>query len=348
MKNDLSWVDYAKGIGIILVVYGHVARGLFNANLSFPKMEYELIDSIVYSFHMPLFFFLSGLFFCSSLERRGSSGLILNKIDTIFYPYIVWSILQGSIEVFLSNFTNGKTSLSEVFNLLVAPRAQFWYLYILFIIFIMLTIIFSISRRSGKIFILFLFFAGTLFYLTPEDPSDPLIYNLLCKNLVYFSFGMMASKGDILVKFLDFTPLFLIAFFFIFAQWFFHGYLSLRFSNRGIESLLLALISIIFVTSLSVHLSKNTFSFLAYLGSSSLAIYLMHILVGSSARIILLKVFNIYSASLHLLVGFLLAIILPCFISSIFKRIGFTYAFSAPISTFLKRIYFSFYKKHHT
>ncbi|MBC7755034.1 MAG: acyltransferase family protein [Bdellovibrio sp.] len=57
------WVDYAKALGIMLVVYGHVTRGLYNAQIPMNENLFKLIDSIIYSFHMPLFFFLSGLFF---------------------------------------------------------------------------------------------------------------------------------------------------------------------------------------------------------------------------------------------------------------------------------------------
>ena len=57
-----DWVDYAKGIGIILVVYGHLLSSGYHAGLSIPKHFFELSDSIVYTFHMPLFFLLSGLF----------------------------------------------------------------------------------------------------------------------------------------------------------------------------------------------------------------------------------------------------------------------------------------------
>ena len=63
MQERNVWVDYAKAIGIILVVYGHVARGVFNAGLPMDEARFVLVDSIIYSFHMPLFFFLSGLFF---------------------------------------------------------------------------------------------------------------------------------------------------------------------------------------------------------------------------------------------------------------------------------------------
>lgn len=51
------WVDYAKGFGIILVVFGHVNRGLFNAGVSINTELYHSLDNIIYSFHMPLFSF---------------------------------------------------------------------------------------------------------------------------------------------------------------------------------------------------------------------------------------------------------------------------------------------------
>lgn len=63
MNKRLDWIDKAKGIGIILVVYGHVARGIFNAGIPMNEKSFGIIDSVIYSFHMPLFFFLSGFFF---------------------------------------------------------------------------------------------------------------------------------------------------------------------------------------------------------------------------------------------------------------------------------------------
>lgn len=36
-----SWVDYAKGIGILLVVFGHVNRGLQAAGIIMPSKLYH-------------------------------------------------------------------------------------------------------------------------------------------------------------------------------------------------------------------------------------------------------------------------------------------------------------------
>ncbi|MCP6134099.1 acyltransferase family protein, partial [Klebsiella pneumoniae] len=71
-----AWVDNAKAIGIILVVMGHVNRGLHSSGIYISERLFTLLDSIIYTFHMPLFFFLSGLFFVSSIEKNGKKKFL--------------------------------------------------------------------------------------------------------------------------------------------------------------------------------------------------------------------------------------------------------------------------------
>ena len=127
----------------MLVVYGHVSRGLYNAQIPMNESIFKLIDSIVYSFHMPLFFFLSGLFFYNSLRKRGLKGLIANKLDTIFYLYVIWSVLQGGITLAFHQFVNNTVTLEDVISLFCEPRAQFWFLYSLFFVTIIATFIYA-------------------------------------------------------------------------------------------------------------------------------------------------------------------------------------------------------------
>src|SRR3546814_10432985 len=113
------------------------------------------------SFHIPLYFFLSGLFFFDSLQKRGRGGLIINKVDTIVYPFIVWSLLQGLFEVVLSNYTNGQVTLVEVFSLLWMPRAQFWFLYALFLVFVVCAFLYA--RADRRYFLPFVVLFGLLY-----------------------------------------------------------------------------------------------------------------------------------------------------------------------------------------
>lgn len=74
MKSKrIEYIDVAKGVTILLVIVGHVSH--------LP----EPIKSSIYSFHMPLFFLLSGYFF------RKEDVLVTFKrmLPTIVIPYIV-------------------------------------------------------------------------------------------------------------------------------------------------------------------------------------------------------------------------------------------------------------------
>ena len=48
-KERIIWIDYAKAIAMFFVIFGHVDSGNYLTNW-------------IYSFHMPLFFLLSGAF----------------------------------------------------------------------------------------------------------------------------------------------------------------------------------------------------------------------------------------------------------------------------------------------
>ena len=54
-KDRIKWIDTAKGIGILLVIIGHTVK-------DYTDQEF-LIRGLISSFHMPLFFILSGITF---------------------------------------------------------------------------------------------------------------------------------------------------------------------------------------------------------------------------------------------------------------------------------------------
>ena len=52
----IDFIDIAKGIAIILVVYGHCLRGLASANVVSTNSWLIITDYTIYTFHMPVFF----------------------------------------------------------------------------------------------------------------------------------------------------------------------------------------------------------------------------------------------------------------------------------------------------
>lgn len=100
-----NMVDIVKGLAIVLVTYEHTAQGMFSRGWwTGPSRQFSY--SYVYSFHMPAFFFLAGLFVSGSIQRRGPTGFILEKMKTLLYLYLTWAILLLAIEPLISRFKN--------------------------------------------------------------------------------------------------------------------------------------------------------------------------------------------------------------------------------------------------
>ena len=253
-----AWVDYAKGIGIILVVFGHVNRGLYSAGIQLSGSSYLLTDSIIYSFHMPLFFFLSGLFFTQSLDKKGKTRFVISKIDTIVYPYVVWSLLQGMVEVLLSRYTNNPSSLGDVLSLFTHPRAQFWFLYALFMVFVLATLLYSKEKYRYLLPVLIVISAGL--YLYQDSLTKAFHFDYITRFLIFFLLGAFAIRYASLIANLGFGSLLASLIAFIALQWGFHGYSGLLYTDTGSFSLLLAVEAIFFIVSLSVLLAKTNLS----------------------------------------------------------------------------------------
>jgi fucose 4-O-acetylase-like acetyltransferase len=324
-----EWIDYTKALGIMLVVYAHVARGLYNAGVAIPKSFFELTDSVIYSFVMPLFFFLSGLFFYSSFTKRGAKGLILSKVDTIVYPYILWSIIQGVIEATLANYTNGDVTYAEVFSLLWSPRAQFWFLYALFIFFLFASAIYSVVSKRAAVMV---FLLSIVAYLTPSIRPEGFIFDVIPQHFVFFAFGIVFSLYLDARQLAKFWVIALLAVIVGAVQYYYHVTLDQRYTDYGPIGLLAALVSILFIVAISTRLSEKPNRLMLFIGSSCMGIYLMHILAGSGARVVLKALIGTDAYIAHLLVGFAVGLSAPLAAVWVIERCKIPYVFSANVS----------------
>lgn len=58
-KTRDSFVDQLKGLACFLVVFGHVIMGIRKAGIPTPK-SMIFVEEYIWTFHVPLFMFLSG------------------------------------------------------------------------------------------------------------------------------------------------------------------------------------------------------------------------------------------------------------------------------------------------
>lgn len=91
-RND--YIDIAKALGMLLVVWGHIKlTGISNA--------------FVYAFHMPLFFFLSGMVFSHS-RYPSFSCFVKRKFKTLLLPYVLFSVFWWIVWASFSYITHAE------------------------------------------------------------------------------------------------------------------------------------------------------------------------------------------------------------------------------------------------
>lgn len=95
MDKRRSYFDIAKGIGIILVVMGHLEY------ISIPTRYF------IVSFHMPMFFVISGmLMYQTGEENKDWKSFLKGKLKRMGLPYLSYSILFLIVEVLYTNLTH--------------------------------------------------------------------------------------------------------------------------------------------------------------------------------------------------------------------------------------------------
>lgn len=334
----LSYMDYAKAIGIILVVYGHIARGLQTAGITIDADWFRAIDNGIYVFHMPLFFFLSGVFFKESFLRKGPRYLLLSKADSILYPFIVWSLLQGGLEVFFSTYTNGSLSWAEVFSFAWQPRAQFWFLHSLFLIFCLFTLLSVLFQKISATWLLVI--CVLVYFIRPFFGGNAVVQQISAFS-VFFAAGILFSetKADQGPQCNKFAMLFGLLF--VIGQYGFYQLQGVRGAVHAGAALILAFTSIMFVMSLARVLANVDIKWLRYLGASSMIVYLMHILAGSGARIVMVKLFNVDAVAVHLVIGVAAGLILPLMIFRVLELYRVKVLFYPPKSCSMLHVFSS-------
>lgn len=88
--NRIAWIDVAKGIGIWLVLAGHLLPAAGDAAAT---AQTTMAASLLWSFHMPLFFFLSGL----TARPAGPDGCepeLARSVRSLAAPYLFFSLLS--------------------------------------------------------------------------------------------------------------------------------------------------------------------------------------------------------------------------------------------------------------
>lgn len=322
----INWLDTAKGLGIILVVLGHVSRGLINGHIWMWTPTSLFIDGWIYAFQMPLFFFLSGLFLVHSTERRWFN-FASEKLRTLAYPYFVWSVITLIIKASFWGITNHPDGLSELPLILYRPIEQYWFLYVLFVLLLSIAALLKLGFKPWAVLALAILTYPAMLPI-PNDGSVVLVE--LNAYAIYVALGVVAGAHMDLRKISGIPAAGLgcvvLAGLIISSL---GGVSDLPY--RDALAPFLAVAGTFAIVALAVLVDTARLgAVVRFLGRHSLEIYVSHTIALAATRIALIKLAHVTALAPHLVLGTLAGLYLPVALVLIFDRIGFRYGFSLP------------------
>jgi len=162
-KERLDGIILLRVFATLLVVIGHALRDASapNPHMFEPHITSTIevfIKKFIYSFHMPLFFWVSGYLFYLSIEKKGGSlGLfttLVNKLQRVVVPLYATAFLL--LLPTMIYFGQLKVTISEQIELMlyVEQSDHLWFLKVLFLIFLILTPLARLLYRTHSSMIL--------------------------------------------------------------------------------------------------------------------------------------------------------------------------------------------------
>lgn len=146
----IDYIDYSKGLLIFLVILGHCINGE------------NYLKNIIYSFHMPAFFIVSGILLnYSSAVGKNFGRFLVSRIRQLVIPYIIFEFLGYIVQCFTQGFYENING------------------------FIYRTVIFQVHTDVDW-FLIALFFGEILFYFAQKNKYISIITAVISFILAYF------------------------------------------------------------------------------------------------------------------------------------------------------------------
>ncbi len=291
-SKRIFWIDALKGFAIISVVIGHALLGVEQAN-TYPEHHKIIIffREWIYSWHMPLFMFLSGITFqmsCVKMFKPDWNKIRRNTLN-LGVLYIIFASALPVLKLLFSKYVNNKVDTGSVIGSILLPETLMWYLWVMIIYYLSFPFLIKNRNFSKVYFVVFLLISTISYYCY----SINIIKSLCIKNVfycsVYFYCGVYFSELQKHITRKNLT---------IFASC-----AGIFLVYKIIAAFYLSIDKIIFVISDQVNAFaliilcigyfkkyKDSNSKMCYLGRNSLIIYLLHTYFVTAMRVISNKV----------------------------------------------------------
>lgn len=279
-SDRVPWVDYAKGICILMVVMMHSTLGVEAA----AGQESWMHAAVAFAkpFRMPDFFFIAGLFLMRRIDRDWPDYLD-RKVLHFAYFYLLWLTVQFVLRApgLVSEF--GMTgALSSYMYAFVQPFGVLWFIYLL-------PIFFVVTKGLRSVPPVLVWLAAAILE-SANIHTGLTVVDEFASRFVYFYSGYVLAPH--VFRFAEQASADPMKIFAALAGWaFLNGYcVQAGFADWPVVSLALGFAGVGAVIATSILLSKVEWGkALRYCGEKSIVIYLAFSVPMASTRIVLLK-----------------------------------------------------------
>lgn len=289
-KSHNNSIDVIKGFGILCVIIGHVLLGSLNDNP---------LRFVIYSFHMPLFFFVSGwLINPQKLANFSFRDCMVKYAKRM----LLWWFAAWLVYTLIVNHFN--LSLIIIAKSIVFPYYHLWFIPGLFTCIVMVWIMtrfFNVSLVNTLVVMLVLGFTQTILMESGSITNSSFIRHY---NIIFFCLGIMCKRlnisvliqgGHAVALYLALTMLIWI--------------LTPDDTQMLIFPILLAMMVFV-LTPIIRHDTLRPSRCLSFIGKNSLQIYLWHVLpVMALKSIFVNNKICYYIASIGMLAALLCVVI---------------------------------------
>jgi fucose 4-O-acetylase-like acetyltransferase len=311
-------MDAAKGLAIILVVFGHVLGGVLTRDWLAVKGPWRGVYDFIYLFHMPLFFMISGLLLRDAACLKPVDALV-SRVGSIVWPYLLWDVsIRWALLPFIGHLMGSPPAdlgaLQWLTKALLGELSWFfWTLFLLQAIYIV------VSRAPLWPLLILSFIIAATF------PNSGL--GSIQSLIDYMPFLLVGVAAHSYRNHLEIegslwqlaTAIFVFTFIALCVGMGWTDFRPFR---------LFCSLAGIFATIIIVQCMRKNFlvGFLSRLGIASLAVFVMHPYFQGAARVLVSKVFGC-EPFIHILVQTIAAITGPFLIWLMVERIGASWLF---------------------
>ena len=317
----IAWVDYAKGLCIVMVVMMHSTLGVGMA--AGGEGFLHTLVAFAKPFRMPDFFLISGLFLARVIDRDWKTYLDRKAVHFAYF-YVLWMTIQFAVKAPGITAEQGAAATLMLYaESFIEPFGTLWFIYLL-------PIFFVVTKLTRAVPPIAIWMIAAALEIAPIETGWTVIDEFASRFVYFYTGYVLAPSIFALAADVQERPVESVI---ALALWacinglaVFGGYAELP-----LLSLSLGLLGAGAVVSLSALLAKIRFlDALRYCGEHSIVIYLAFFLPMAATRVLLLKTGVIADIGVMSVIVTVAGVIGPLALFRLVRRTALRFLFERP------------------